>query len=349
MRAAAGDMQVARELYPLPTISACSIAASHNDLGPSGVSRSVRRRRETKSNWRELANSCVNSLNELFGAGSSGTLHRPSAAQLAAVEHVGERVRCMGKPLCTAAEALSELCGAQGGPDLYGEATPRATYQRDCVSLPEMGGLVRGEALLTGKARELWCDWREHLLRAVPAVGPSLPARPYSDAKLVENKREYAAFIASLADRGLVRLGEQRRATVGVFFVGKKVDPGAKASKKLRMILDTRLVNLRFEQPAYTQLPTPSSWSHLRIPPGQLLILSQCDVDCAFYRIHCPDGLGDFFCLPPVDLGAIREIRPELAASLRGKKATPRLLVLAMGFSSALHFCQLLVSAAVAS
>ena len=89
-----------------------------------------------------------------------------AAAQLAAVEHVGERVRCMGKPLCTAAEALSELCGAQGVPNLYGEATPRATYQWDCVSLPEMEGLVRDEGLLAGKARELWCDWREHLLRA---------------------------------------------------------------------------------------------------------------------------------------------------------------------------------------
>ena len=209
-------MEVARELFPLPPYSAC-FGERHHDLEPH-VSRSVQRRRQEKNNWISWSDSAVNSMNAVFGSGSSCGALRPSMAQLASLEHIGAQIRSMGKPDCGAAEALRELCGAQGAPRLYGENTPRAVYQRGCISLPDMGGLVNGADILTGEARDLWCNWRKHLLRPDGRVLDSAaPARPYSDPKLVGNKAEYAHFVAALVDKNLLRLGNYAPHSVGIF------------------------------------------------------------------------------------------------------------------------------------
>ena len=234
-------MKVARELFPLPAFAACSEACARDTERARVCSRSVQRRLHARDNWRSWADSAVNSMNEVFGAGEHCSTLRPSAAQLAAVDRIGRQVRSMGKPCCTPTEALSALCGAHAGLQLYGEAVPRATYRRGCISLPEMGGVVDGADVLEGHARELWCEWRKHILRQEPLVDDSVPAKPFSDPALVCDRLEYALFVSELVDRGLAKVGEFGAATVGVFFVAKKAE-GNKPSK-LRLILDTRCVN----------------------------------------------------------------------------------------------------------
>ena len=72
--------------------------------------------------------------------------------------------------------------------------------------------------------------------------------------------------------------------------------------------------------------------------------MQQVDVETAFYRIDGPEVLSEYFRLPPVDLDALREVRPDLQLDhLPGRRATPRLAVLAMGWSWSLFFCQRLV------
>eukprot|EP00959_Pyramimonas_sp_CCMP1952_P195355 4084962-Pyramimonas_sp.AAC.1 len=64
------------------------------------------------------------------------------------------------------------------------------------------------------------------------------------------------------------------------------------------MILDTRRVNSRFVDPAYTQLATASAWSTIKVGTDAELNLAQADVDNAFYRIELAPGMCDHFALP---------------------------------------------------
>eukprot|EP00959_Pyramimonas_sp_CCMP1952_P013363 281840-Pyramimonas_sp.AAC.1 len=104
---------------------------------------------------------------------------------------------------------------------------------------------------------------------------------------------------------------------------------------------DTRVANMRFRPPAHSELPTAGAWSSLAVPEGKSLHLAQMDVDNAFYRVATPPGLRDYFVLPAVDLDVLRAERPDLCAQLPAwRKASPRLVVLAMGWNWSLFFCQ---------
>eukprot|EP00959_Pyramimonas_sp_CCMP1952_P093138 1949551-Pyramimonas_sp.AAC.1 len=72
------------------------------------------------------------------------------------------------------------------------------------------------------------------------------------------------------------------------------------------------------------------------------------DVQNAFYAISVPPELGSCFRLPPVQAGQVGRplvggVRPSAAASL-----TPILTVLPMGWSWALHLCQLVTEEGLA-
>eukprot|EP00959_Pyramimonas_sp_CCMP1952_P206723 4323237-Pyramimonas_sp.AAC.1 len=94
-----------------------------------------------------------------------------------------------------------------------------------------------------------------------------------------------------MLEAGLVTIRAERPATVGIFFV-------AKTDGRLRMILDTRAVNDFFDEPAHSRLPTPASWASVEIGLTDDIILSQMDVDNAFYRCKAPPGVSDLFALP---------------------------------------------------
>ena len=66
--------------------------------------------------------------------------------------------------------------------------------------------------------------------------------QPYSDPALVGSGSWYGEFLRQLAGAGLVDYGGLKEATVGLFFVFKKV-------KTQRIIFDTRLANTNFRDP----------------------------------------------------------------------------------------------------
>ena len=107
------------------------------------------------------------------------------------------------------------------------------------------------------------------------------------------------------------------------------------------MIFDTRSLNSFFKKAHYTQLPTPASFSAIRIAEDHPLMLAQCDVDNAFYRLRAPPDMDEMFRLPPVDTESFRALCPEFASGLVGVKSTPHLIVLALGFSAVFRFIRL--------
>eukprot|EP00959_Pyramimonas_sp_CCMP1952_P342588 7177526-Pyramimonas_sp.AAC.1 len=127
--------------------------------------------------------------------------------------------------------------------------------------------------------------------------------------------------------------------TVGVFFVSRK-------DRALILILDARCVNNLFAKPMHARLPSPAAWAAVRARADAPLYLAQMSVNYAFFRVKTPPGLSRFRRLPSVDVEALRAANPVAARGLSGKKATPRLRVLAMGWPWSLYFCQEMVSAA---
>ncbi|CAK0904966.1 unnamed protein product [Prorocentrum cordatum] len=270
--------------------------------------------------------------NSLHGHGAPRQDLQVSRAQLAGIDRVREIIREAGPPPFSGTAAHAEPCSHLPG---YAEDTARrASYSEGLVSLPTMGGQCVGADCLTGRALELWVGWQKHLLREEgPPDGPRL--RPFSDPKLVHGKKTHARFIGELLVRGLIDLGERTEPTVGIFFVCMS------DKRSLRMIADTRVANMRFRPPAHSEPPTAGAWSSLAVPEGKSLHLAQMDVDNAFYRIATPPGLRDHFVPLAVDLDVLRAERPDLSAQLLpGRKASPRLAVLAMGWNWSPLFCQ---------
>ena len=215
------------------------------------------------------------------------------------------------------------------------------------MSLPKAGGLVDGTQLLSGQVKDNWEGWQQRLLRD-PDESLSQPAvhAPYSDPALVRKPRVYAEFIASLFRAGLICFRPRASATVGIFFVWKK-------NKMQRMILDTRLLNTCFREPDHTALPTPACYAGMEIPEVGHLWLAQMDVDNAFYRIRLPAGAESYFRLPQVRRDLLCDLLRDdstFSAELLPQEAhiTPCLLVLPMGWSWSLYFCQHIVCGAVA-
>jgi len=164
---------------------------------------------------------------------------------------------------------------------------------------------------------------------------------PYTDPVLRRDPKEYARLIADLHSRGLVTLGREVEPTVGVFVVPKK-------KGKLRLIFDTRAANLKFRPPAHASLPTAAAWTGLEVPGDEDLVLRQVDVNNAFYRIAVPDGMEDYFVLPRVSREELARLLDDGLDELpETRYLSPKLLVLAMGFSGSLYFCQRMVERCV--
>jgi hypothetical protein len=165
--------------------------------------------------------------------------------------------------------------------------------------------------------------------------------KPYSDPALTRSPGVYAEFIATLLKSNIIRLRQKCEATVGIFCV-------AKSNDRQRIIFDTRIINTDFVEPAHTSLPSAAAWSQLQLTPGAQFHMAQLDVENAFYRIRVPPDADHFFILPPVSIKHLQAegvtIPAELASCVT---ASPSLLVLPMGFTWSLYFCQALIEARV--
>eukprot|EP00959_Pyramimonas_sp_CCMP1952_P463748 9485457-Pyramimonas_sp.AAC.1 len=131
----------------------------------------------------------------------------------------------------------------------------------------------------------------------------------------------------------MIELGDYQDPTVGAFFAPKK-------DRKLRLIPDTRCVNSLFVEPRRTHLPSPAARAAVRTRSDAPLYLAQTDVNNAFFRVRTPPGLSKYFRLPPVDEEMLRAVNPTAPQGLTGKRASPRLCALAMGWAWSLYFCQ---------
>ncbi len=170
-----------------------------------------------------MVRDAVASLGSLYGHGDASPHHELSSGQAACLRATREAVQLLGPPPSDVlpARAFTELCGERPG---YGTAGPRASYQKGLVSLPSPASLAVGRELLRGEPLQNWCDWKSRLLK--DSWGSCRPERPpYSDPRLVKNHAAYGDFIASLLIRGLIYIGADTQATVGIFFVWKKTVP----------------------------------------------------------------------------------------------------------------------------
>eukprot|EP00959_Pyramimonas_sp_CCMP1952_P314056 6574425-Pyramimonas_sp.AAC.1 len=79
---------------------------------------------------------------------------------------------------------------------------------------------------------------------------------------------------------------------MGIFFAPKK-------SGRLRVIFDTRLANCAFTDAPRTQLPSASAWGRLETGGTRVPVVS-ADLDAAFYHMQVPEGLEEYFTLPPI-------------------------------------------------
>ncbi|CAK0895306.1 unnamed protein product, partial [Prorocentrum cordatum] len=335
-------MNVPRELFPLPLPFPDS---SGNDfLDSSAACRAVRRRANASTNWRLWANETTRSLNRVHGCSDfDSTVFKPSVGQLKILERISDLVASAGPPSCTSAEAFHELCGARAGPGCDLVDAPRARYQPGLVSLPDEGGLTDGSACLRGAAHGFWCRWQELVLAKEPASDDSVPEKPHSDSAFIHNKWECARFCSSLFNANMLEVGDCEEPTVGVFFALKK-------DRSLRLILDTRCVNSLFVKPKHTHI----YHRQRRGRPSALGLtlhstLLRWTSTTPFSECGHLLGSASFFRLPPVDVDALRAVNPTAAQGLSGKRATPRLCVLAMGWSWSLYFCQEMGSTAAMS
>ena len=102
----------------------------------------------------------------------------------------------------------------------------------------------------------------------------------------------------------MITLDKYAETTVGIFFVAKRY-------QQLRVVSDTRCVNVLFREPDHTASPTASSNSRLEAPSEDYLLLSsQGDLENAFYMLRGFPGLSDCFVMPPIKARAfdIREL-----------------------------------------
>ncbi|CAK0838344.1 unnamed protein product [Prorocentrum cordatum] len=273
-------------------------------------------------------------LNCLHGRGGPGPERPPTLGQSFGSEHVRAAVQSIGAPTTTGAAAFKELCASKPG---YSSMPVKpAAFQRDLVAPPSPGAKCDGASILQGEALNLWEDWQQRLLRKNPEVSA---VKPHCDAKLMQSKSSYASFVADLYDAVLVKFGSLRESTLGIFFAPK-------SDGKLRLIFDTRCVNQLFEPPAHTALPTAGCWKGLLSEPNDELCLSQVDVEACFYRMRAPPGMEEVFVLPPLDCGALRRLRPDIAIS-GDLTCSPLLIVLPMGWNWSLFLYQEMVTQCV--
>ena len=233
--------------------------------------------------------------------------------------------------------SFRELCGSAV---MYGEtSTTVVPYDKDLVSWPALGAVPVDLASALSAEHTSWLRDLTANMRRPPAAAAALRSelglrQPYVDPAF-RHQRVYADFIKGMLERGMVRLvPTQAEATVGLFFVKKK-------SGRQRIIFDTRLANCDFEPPPSTHLPSASAFSKMETSECDVVWYSVGDVENAFYAISVPPELGACFRLPPIRAGLVG--RPVIGGSRPGAAAslTPILTVLPMGWSWALHLCQL--------
>ena len=330
------------DLFPLPCPCDVETPPDHS------LCRAVRQRVLRRIRHQESARDAVGSLNEMM-SGDATFSHRPcSPSQRSVLDRVWSATddSSLGSsvPILPKA-ALEALLGAdsQYG-DSVGSAGSLGKYVAGNVSLPK--DQCSGSDLLIrmhGRANQFLENYESQmLLSSEEYAGETEKGIPptYFDPVLKNNRAEYLKFLVELYNCGVITFRKTGRVkcTVGIFFVLKK-------NGKLRLILDARRCNQFFRRPPSGNNTSLSALSHLRVPRGEQMFVSQYDVKDFFFRLNIPEGLIDYFGLPEVlfeDL--VEAFKGDVPAGLSsfsaGEMVSPAFSVLPMGFSWAFYLAQ---------
>ena len=305
----------------------------------SSVSHSIRKRLCLKNQKVSWANEGISVINRIGADFPVASLHsEPGAASLLAAQNIWSAYKQMPPPQCSSPEgALTELLTSSG---YYSSIrTDVRPYSKESISWPAQGSrAVELENHLGVADRQILIDWESTMLRGQDDyhsyISQQKSFKPYFDPELADNHSTYGDFLTRLHAAGMLRFraSHETCGALGIFFVRKKDD-------SLRLIFDTRKLNMRFKDPPKTELPTASAMSNIESFDSSNVYLGSGDIKNAFYSSKVPDALSDLFTLP--------RIRAKyLPASLRvsfdheDTWVTPCLTVLPMGWNWALHLCQ---------
>ena len=285
-------------------------------------------------------NAVIAGLNEMYSLPSSPDLEE-SSAQASCVGHILKSVKELGPPTGLDGPGALEALRVSGG---YGELPSSAalgSYDPELVSLPS--GAVKPVPL-----EELWGQNGQIEVRsfiderlkpeneAVQDLQMFGPDKVYSDPKF-RSKKQYTGFVARLYNLiGLLDVSlEDVAEEVGLFFVKKK-------GNKLRMIVDCRRSNRWFKAPEHTNLTTGESLRRIEIGENQKLFVCNADLANAFYTMGMPAELRRYFGLPAIAAKHLGVTEINGVKVLPTQLVRPRLAVLPMGWTWALHWCQII-------
>lgn len=335
----AAERRVARELFPLPHVVEETV---HDPT----LSRCCQRRIQRRAHRQNSMNETVDALNQLYnfcsdsGKRKTGNDGSVSAAQVKSLEFVEHCIQQLGPPGdITDSGALEALRVTEGYEDLPSSST-LGSYNPALVSLPDGEVQPCGLADLWGeggqmKVKEFIDEQlvsKDEALQKIDAIGPKTV---YTDPKL-RVRKTYVEFLGRLKKLGLVDFSKEEAVeNVGVFFVKKK-------QNKLRLILDCRRSNHWFGEPSHVSLTTGESLRRISIDHGDELHVCSADLANAFYTLSMPLPLRKFFGLQRVRAGDVEVEEIDGIKVGKNEMIQPRVAVLPMGWSWALHWCQIL-------
>ena len=325
-----------RDIFPFP--AQCTVIPVPGSAPTADCSRTVQRRRTRTLHHATLLSQMVAGLNSLAGTPVASGLE-PTAIQTMCMEHLSDVAREFGVPPATSSEAgsLTELCAASA---IYGDGSKVVPFDEGRVAWPPVtSGSVSVFDLVSPGLSEKLEGWKARMLRPVCEAkllqSQSGLGDVYTDPRLIRSPRRYAKFVRKMLRHHMVRLGPQRDATTGLFFVRK-------SDGTLRIICDTRCANTFFVAPEATLLPSAGALAAVEIEPGAHLTGAQGDVACAFYQVELPEDMQEYFILPPVAASLLGITHCPITGSLLppGALLSPQWAVLPMGFSWAVHIMQ---------
>ena len=334
-----------RELFPLP-VFACPV-------DKTGVSRSVKQRRDRIHKIAENCNEAIRGLNWLAGCFDHEELVLDvdpcSEMQRQVLMRVDGLVRDQ-KPsgiLDKPEAALRSLLKGGTPYDMGVSSETLAPYQADLVSIPhDVHGCPLLEEVLPVHDRR-FLEERELMLRS-KSVSLEQQQQPYWDPVLKHNRHSYHKLVRRLDSIGYFTYTLKPQCKIGVFFVWKS------SRTKLRMITDARPANRLFNDPPGVSLMTGEGLGRIELACddeifSDVAALEALDVfvglsdvkDC-FHRMRVPKWLAQYFAweaVPASVLGLSGKV-------LEGTVLLPNSLVfpcagsLCQGFSWSLYFAQ---------
>lgn len=193
-----------------------------------------------------------------------------SELQQAAAARLGARVRQVGPPPPEPRkeEALRALLKSDDDYSRQRDANVRPydlakiRVCRGDLTPKDVETVLSPEARMYAADPERWIVLPDSALADV-ADGPALWARPYWDPVLRHSRSKLAELLVHLDKAQLITWRGRARASVGIFYVGKK-------DGSLRVVVDGRIPSAMHRRPPRSDLAVPAALSRLMLPDEAL-------------------------------------------------------------------------------